>query len=94
MDSLVLPEFDHSKMIDSHTTLVFDDLCQYDVILGCNFLHKTRMMLNFELKKVKWLGNHISMKDPQSLEDPVQQYLFLMDDDNDILDDYDDCFAT
>ena len=34
------------------------------------------------------------MKDPQSLEDPVQQYLFLMDDDNDILDDYDDCFAT
>ena len=91
--SLILLEFDHSKTINSHHALVFDGPCQYDIILGHDFLYKTGMMLDFELKKVMWLGNHISMKDPQSLEDPIQQYLFLMED-TDPFDDYDDCFTT
>ena len=37
---LRLPEFDKSRQIDNHKALIFDEKCQYDVILGADLLTK------------------------------------------------------
>jgi hypothetical protein len=44
-----LPEFDKNRRILQQKALVFNnDTCQYDVILGTNFLSKTGIKLNYD----------------------------------------------
>eukprot|EP00956_Cyclotella_meneghiniana_P036465 scaffold126104_cov52-Cyclotella_meneghiniana.AAC.3 len=47
MRDIRLPEFDKNRRINQHTCLVFDnDSCNYDIILGTNFLAKTGIKLD------------------------------------------------
>ena len=57
----MLPEFDRTKTIDSQQALVFNQPCQYDIILGKYFLHREGIDMNFYKGRVKWLGRQMSM---------------------------------
>jgi hypothetical protein len=53
---LCLPEFDKNRHIDQQKCLVFDnDDCNYDIILGSNFLSKAGIKLNTLTSK--WSGS-------------------------------------
>lgn len=62
---LTLPELDPHKVIDQQDALLFDGPCQYDIILGRDFLHSTGMTLDFEAKEVRWLDLSIAMKNAE-----------------------------
>ena len=47
IEGMRLPSFDKSCVINEHDFQVFDSECQYDVILGGDFLEK--IGLNFEI---------------------------------------------
>ena len=64
LNEIMLPEFDKAKKIDSHHALVFDSDCQYDMILGRDFLQKIGFKFNFESHTMQWLENIVSMKTP------------------------------
>ena len=42
-----LPVFDKNRIIDEHNFMVFDQPCNYDIILGGDFLRKIGMNLNY-----------------------------------------------
>ena len=46
LDSMILLEFDKSKIVSGQNVLVFtQSSCKYDLIMGNNFLHWTQMMI-------------------------------------------------
>jgi hypothetical protein len=54
MKGIICSEFTRSKRIETLTAYVIDSPCQYDLILGRDFLEDTGMMMNFRVKKVAW----------------------------------------
>ena len=91
-----LPEFDRNRVIDSHEFGTFDTPCQYDLILGTEFLAKMGIKLDYEKLQVEWLGivrpmntNKFTAERRRSL---VGAYLLQMEDDDE-LDDL-ACYAT
>ena len=44
-----LPTFDKNRNIDEHNFIVFDQPCNYDIILGGDFLRKIGMNLNYKI---------------------------------------------
>ena len=52
LSEISLPEFDRSKIIDGNVALVFDSPCQYDMIVGRDFLQKIDLKLNFDTKSI------------------------------------------
>ena len=60
--NLRLPEFDKNRRIAQQKALVFDnDNCQYDMILGTNFLSKTGIKLNYDWGKMLWYNCMLPM---------------------------------
>ena len=59
-----LPEFDKNRTIDECKAYVFDAPCQYDVLIGADFLKKLGAKLDYESGIVEWLGNTIPMRNP------------------------------
>jgi hypothetical protein len=56
MRDVRLPEFDKNRCITQQTCLVFDnDSCNYDIILGTNFLTKVGIKLNYEENQMESL---------------------------------------
>ena len=54
MRDLRLPEFDKNRRITQQKCLVFDnDNCNYDIILGANFLRKTGIVLDLDYDKAE-----------------------------------------
>ena len=54
-----LPEFDKNGRIVQQKALVFDnDNCQYDMILGTNFLSKTGIKLDYDCGIMLFLQQH------------------------------------
>ena len=45
---LCLPAFDKNRIIDEHNVMVIDQPCNYDMILGGDFLRKIGMNLNYK----------------------------------------------
>jgi hypothetical protein len=80
LQGILLPEFDRNEQIDEQYAYVFDSDRHYDLILGCDFLHKTGLKLDFTAKMVHWMDHSTSMKD-QSYWRP--SHLFLLDQMND-----------
>ena len=75
---LRIPAFDKNRVIDQHEFLVFDAPCNYDIILGVDFLKKVGIKMDYENLKVEWLGNTIpmeSLNDPKSIAAHVDAYL-------------------
>ena len=58
-----LPEFDKNRRIDEHKCLVFDnDNCNYDIILGTQFLSKTGIKLNYAEETMEWFDTTLPLK--------------------------------
>lgn len=62
---IILPEFDKGKRIDHVNALVFDARCNYDIILGRDFLKRAGIVMDFEKETVSWFERTIPMKHPQ-----------------------------
>ena len=78
---LVLPEFDKTKRIDGIEAFVFDSPCNYDVILGRDFLSKTGIVLNFEHGRMLWFDQKVNMKSPEQMHSQLQTYLSFFETD-------------
>ena len=62
--------------------MVFDQPCNYDIILGGDFLRKIGMNLNYEDLSVEWPGNRApmdSLNTSQMIAKEVESYLYQMD---------------
>lgn len=62
MKGLRLPAFDKNRVIEEQEFHVFDADCQYDIILGGDFLKKVGMNLLYKTLEVEWFGNTIPME--------------------------------
>lgn len=90
LKDIYLPEFDRSKRITGCEARVFDAPCQYDVILGRDFLFNIGFIIDFDAKDMKWLGQNVLMQDPLPLLQ--QETIFHIFDDFDPFDGDDDVF--
>ena len=63
MRDIRLPEFDKNRRIDSHKCLVHDnDACNYDIILGTQFLSKTGIKLDYANEQMEWFDITLPLK--------------------------------
>jgi len=76
MRDIRLPEFDKNRSVEQQKTLVFDQKCNYDVILGSDFLTKAGINLLYEDLQMKWLDLTLPMRSPSHLDNAqyVQMY--------------------
>ena len=82
MKNMRLPAFDKNRIISEHEFHVFDANCQYDVILGGDFLSKVGMNLKYDTLEVEWFGNTIpmvSLQKPNQVASYVESYLSQME---------------
>ena len=82
---ICLPEFDKNRKLDTLKALVYDQHCQYDMILGSDFLTKTKMKLDYKHKVVFWFGNTIPLCNScaftnDDFEDLAECFLVQIDD--------------
>ena len=58
MRNLRLPELDKNRNIEQHKALIFEaDNCEYDVILGADFLTKTGIDVKHSTNTIEWFEN-------------------------------------
>ena len=62
LQELSLPEFDSKKRISGVNAFVFDSPCNYDIILGRDFLSMIGLTLDFKNHTMKWMDSTIQMK--------------------------------
>jgi hypothetical protein len=63
MRDIRLPEFDKNRRIDQQKCLVFDnDNCNYDIILGTNFLSKAGIKLNYKDETMEWFDTTLPLR--------------------------------
>jgi hypothetical protein len=60
---IVLPESDKTRSVEGIGAFIFDAPCNYDIILGRDFLSTAGIDLSFEHGYVQWLDKTILMKD-------------------------------
>ena len=75
-----LTEFDPHRIIDEQEALVFEGPSQYGIILGRDFLQKTGMTLDFELKEVRWMELTLPMRSPSEWDGQPQSPAQLHED--------------
>ena len=63
--------------MDSISALVFEKKCQYDIILGSNFLEKAGITLCYLTRKVKWFKEEIPFRNPHKTKN--QELLAMAD---------------
>jgi hypothetical protein len=69
MQDLRLPEFNENRHIDQQKVLVFNnDNVKYNIILGTNFLSKTRIKLNYSEGNMEWFDCSIQFCPPGGLD--------------------------
>jgi hypothetical protein len=62
MKEITLPEFDRNKKIDQQGAFVFGGECNYDVILGRDFLTNAGIDIRFQDNKIQWMNLTVEMK--------------------------------
>jgi hypothetical protein len=64
LPDLRLPELDINHNVDRQKALIFDaDSCQYDVILGADFLSKTGIDVKYSTGTIEWFDNELPLHD-------------------------------
>ncbi|MHA7927802.1 MAG: retropepsin-like aspartic protease, partial [Marinobacter sp.] len=79
MKGLSLPEFDKQKEIDGVDAFVFGSECNYDVILGRDFLQAAGIKMDFQNGTIHWLEKMIRMKTPGYWSSSAHVQMALMD---------------
>ena len=57
-----LPEFSKTKTLHGKIAQVFDSPCNYDVIMGRDWLHDIGLLIDFHEKKCVWMETELDMK--------------------------------
>ena len=96
---LCLPEFDKSCIIDEQKAIIFDAPCQYDIIVGGDFLKKAGINLMYETGMIEWMGISIPMRVPFETDEEytsvIDDYLIQMEEDDwDFEDEYLESYLT
>jgi hypothetical protein len=69
MQDIRLPEFGKNRCTNQQKVLVFDNNnVKYNIILGTNFLSKTRIKLNYSEENIKWFDCSIPLHPPGGLD--------------------------
>ncbi len=67
--NLRLPGLDKNYNVDQQKALVFDaDSCRYDVILGADYLSKTRIDVKYSTGTMEWFDNELPLCDTLYLQ--------------------------
>ena len=91
LENLYFLELDKSKTFTHQNTLVFEHSCNYDMIIGRDFLLYAGMKLNFKQRQVRWFGKDVPMKSRLSIAVKV----YIIDDlDDDELEYFDAHIST
>ncbi len=72
MRNLRLPEFDKNRNVNQQNALVFQsETCKYDVILGADFLTKTKTGIDvkYSTGTMEWIDNDLPLRNPNLLQD-------------------------
>ena len=64
MRDIRLPEFNRSRSIAEQKALIFDGPCNYDIIIGADFLSKAGLTLDYQAKEATWFGDSIPLREP------------------------------
>ena len=73
-----LAEFDKNRKIDQQNCLVFDnDKCNYDVILGTDFLTKAGIKLNYAEEQMEWFDTTLPLRPVGGL--PAEEFDAMVD---------------
>ncbi len=75
MRKIRLPKFNKNHVVEEQKALVFDGLCNYNVIFGVDFLSKTGIDIKYSLGIIDWFDNELPMHDPHHLDD--KEYLAM-----------------
>lgn len=79
LEDIILPEFPHSCKIEQAKAYVVDSTnCNYDIIIGRDFLRKNKIHLSFEDDTVSWLNEHVKMKPNQFWHKRINWYHSLV----------------
>jgi hypothetical protein len=94
-----LPEFDKNRRINQQKVLVFDnDNVKYNIILGTNFLSKTRIKLTYSEGNMEWFDCSIPLCPPGGLDlnefDAMEDMFHIQVKDKIFGEDWLECFAT
>ena len=68
LKEITLPEFDRNKKIDGQGAFVFGGDCNYDVILGRDFLMNAGIDIRFADNKIQWMNLTVDMKGNENAE--------------------------
>jgi hypothetical protein len=99
MRDIRLPEIDKNRRINQQKVLVCDnDNIKYNIILGTNFLFKTRIKLNYSERNMEWFDCSISLCPPGGLDsnkfDDMEDMFHIQVDDKIFSEYWLECFAT
>ena len=83
ISNIRLPEFGNGKYIRGTNVRLFSAPCNYDMILGRDFLLRTGIDLFYSKRTIKWLDSTIDMKPIDHFNDPqkVAEAMWLEEDD-------------
>ena len=54
MKDIILLEFNSNLIIGKHRAIVFDNSCNYNMILGQDFIQDLGVIINYNTKEVTW----------------------------------------
>lgn len=80
MKDIVLSKFDCNKRIDAQPACIFEGLSGHDVIVGCHFLRRVGLKMDFQTNVIHWMNHSAAMKDELCWTNPTQ-FLSTQDDD-------------
>jgi len=99
MRDLRLPEFDKNRQITQQKCLEFDnDYCNYDIILGANFLRKTGIDLDYDKEEMWWYHCVLPLRPKGGLSsadfDAMEDSFYIQTEDELSGEDWLDSYAT
>jgi transposase InsO family protein len=62
LQGIILPEFDRNKTIERQGAYVFSGPCNYDIILGRDFLETIGLILDFDRGVMEWMDKAVAME--------------------------------
>ena len=54
LSNTLFPEFHRARSIDNIQAKIFDQPCQYDMIVGCDLMSELGIILDFKNKTITW----------------------------------------
>jgi hypothetical protein len=99
MQDIRLPEFDKNRHINQQNVLVFgNNNVKYNIMLGTNFLSKTKIKLNYSEGNMEWFDCSIPLHPPGGLDskefNAMEDMFHIRVKDKIFGEDWLECFAT